>query len=248
MEEKESMTMKGLKPFEELTDQELVELTDDMVEVYVAKACMEQGILRPPKPEPPLYADVLEPDVMVYGVHAGYRTLFHCSTHEDAVRAISDLHLVSVENDYTAHVEYAQALDVTDWEVKSKRVYSRARYEQLKGVLEANGKKKAVYEEKHEAWHVGEKQAEEIRERLYDVINAAVARFEEDRQIMKTFAKYTELSNGDKRVALRFLLHVYSEVEVRRALEANPKEAALDFTPEWSIVPVSDNPEEEQDG
>ncbi|RJO62637.1 MAG: hypothetical protein C4542_03045 [Dehalococcoidia bacterium] len=202
-----------MKSFDELTDQEVYDLTDEQLEYHKKIACAEAGapIAVPPLPERPVEPE-LHPDAMMYRVNVGWSDSLCFTTMEEAVvvctaiNAGCRLNTRSFGSGKTYVVENREEV-----KIESKPVFSEAYYKKIKDEAEAYSLKKKEYDEADELRKKAIKAQDSaigwITERLETARENVRVRMEQE----SALDEYMNLADANVEVAYRFFVKAYGQ-------------------------------------
>lgn len=205
--------MGTIKAFEQLTDKELLELTDEQIDWYVKLKKAENGVRILVEPIVPEYQSVPETDMTLYCVSG------HCFLDQNVAMEIAkaiNAHVVDsfrVDYDYYgsgSEYKYGKHDDTRMEDVEVKRVYQKATYDSINSVLVSNKKIKERYEALLSEYNQENDKSKELIDRIYTTISSARERVEQFSQYKIRIVEYLRLSNGDVDVAWNFFDKAYA--------------------------------------
>lgn len=228
-----------LKPFDELTEAELNELTPELLELYIDRACAEAGVaLLPPSVPVAPTQRAPEPDLEVFQV-AGIM----CA-HLDDARALRDMlaAIQTYKHDYYGRHYHTKAVRETEPPaVTPRKVYSEAWAEQSREALNVYTEATKQYEEEKRAYDETVRERERIAADIRGAVDRAAARASRRRELRRQFERYLQLANGDALIAARFLGEAKGNSDARELLPDLFKSVAVLTRRE----PVTAAPEDE---
>jgi hypothetical protein len=147
-----------LTPFSELTDDELLDLTDEDIEFYKQREALNSGVVIAPKPPPEPKKPFFQASLTLYAItgitlETGGRDILF-SNKEDALLIIEHLQrliqtgrLMKSAYEYSCGYteEYVEELDVKELSIKNKMLYSPEEFQVARTAL-------AKYEAEHNEW------------------------------------------------------------------------------------------------
>lgn len=213
-----------MKNFDDLTNQELVNLTDEQVNYYIDVGCAEEGIKLLPPGGPPIKPDkgTTADDLELWEV-AGH----HFREREDADRVASAIagarSRVSLE--YISGPSYRKrAVPATDSVsgVNLVRVLSQERASELSALIDEQERSLANYNKLSSEYDTTVRARRNIVNHIREKIEKAAQKIRRKEQLQSLFERYIELANGDKFMAARFLRK--AEPDVDEYLEGLPTE------------------------
>lgn len=196
--------------FDNLNDEQLMNLTPEEVEYYTDLACAEEGVpLLPPCPVKPDDSGRPMPDVQVWEVGE-----FRFTNRTDAERVRDFIEVLPrCTWEYVSGPRYDKLVKPTTDPVKieSEMHWSRDSYDANKAYLiEASRKQKEYEADKAEYDEVAKKRAR-IAEWINDTIAAAWERKNQADRILAEFNRYATLAEGDREMALKFFFAAYGD-------------------------------------
>jgi hypothetical protein len=196
-----------MKPFADLTDAELAS-PDLELSRYVDLQCADEGIPLVPEraPMPPTNEDIQEDQT-------AYTILVNFPSREDAdLVAEFARKFPRVKGEY-AHgipgykeqwipLQTGEAIDIT-----TSKKFSRDRLAKMGAAIVANEGAKKQYDEDKRAYDRIVESRRTIVERFAIAVRAAQAREYARTTARRTFARYLELAEGNRRTACRFMVN-----------------------------------------
>jgi hypothetical protein len=204
-----------MKPFDELTDDEIVALTDERVQFYKDLACAEAGApLSLPAPVVPSKPEVVD-DATLYMVGN------LCFSDATAAQAVADLANQSARFD-TAYIsgpsyrKYAKP-DTDQLTVSPIRLLSQQTAQAMREQIETYEREKAAYQKDQQEYD----KATKLRGEATSWISARIAEahanvFERD-EMRRQYERYVALAEGNTTIAARFLAKAFGE-RARRSM------------------------------
>ena len=199
-----------MKPFDKLTHEELINLTHEQIEKYIALRCAERGIpLLPTVPKMPEKPDTA-PDIVVYEVGP-----FAVLDIETAIRIADFFKGIQLYDiTYVSGPRYEKKAVPTEmkFEVSPRQVYSEEYWNSIKGLAEAHETMVKEYNEAKEYYSDIYAQRREVREEIYSVVNEALNREAVKQDVIHKFNTYVELADGNRAIACNFFRNAYPEL------------------------------------
>ena len=201
-----------MKRFDDLTDAEVLALTDEDVERYIDLACAEAGVqLLPEKPGPAPEKPDETRDATLFEV-AGQSF----STMEDAESVMKMINgLTRLDTNYLAgnYKDQYVSGSQSDVSITTNSVYSALRWHGIKEEMEAYAKAKkghdSVVSSYKDCVRERNNESNSVRERVEEVH----ANAHEAGRLRRHLERYIELADGDVEVARRFLLNAYPDAK-----------------------------------
>jgi hypothetical protein len=193
------------KPFDTLTEAELVALTSEGLRWYIDRACAENGIQLLPDAAPTKPSQTpIAPDGFVYQVAGlSFRTHDDAIAVRDFIRERGRVKLDYGHGDYNHKV--IKPLDDDDEVVTTKAAFTET---YSASIIDVKAEQKAT----SEAYALAREQYEEIVEKRTTIANGIMAsynsaiRYEKDRQALRhEYTRYLVLAEGDPVIAANFL-------------------------------------------
>lgn len=205
--------MEQLKQFDQLTDVELIELSNEQIDWYIKLKKAENGVRILAEPTYPTYREVPEPDMTLYCVGQ------HCFVNQDTAASIAksiNQHVADsfrVDYDYYrggSQYKYARRDDTRMEDVAIQRVYSKAVYDSIADIIASNKKIEAQYEKLLNEYNEENQKASDLVNHIYDAISAARERLEQFGEYKVRILEYLRLANGNAEVAWNFFDKAYA--------------------------------------
>jgi len=204
--------MENKKTFEQLTDVELLALSQEDIDWYVKLKKAEAGVKILNCPETPLYRDIPEKDLTVYQV-CGY-SFADKGTAQEIADLINSKNLNAMEVDYDyshgSDYKYAKPYEGSLTNVEIKKVFTLATYTSIKDILISNKKIEDAYNKVKREYDNEEEKANEVTEIIYTTITEARERKVQQEEYVTRIQEYLRLSNGDTTIAWNFFDKAYS--------------------------------------
>lgn len=213
--------MKNLK---ELTEQEILALTDEEITLRIKLKKAEEGIKLVPKPKMPSYFDIEEPDKTVYMCELFSDDL--CFENMDELTKLIQLisgsdTKCSVTYDYNkAGSEYSyitskmktRGYSYKEWSsTNSKRVYSIEKYNALVDMIAQNKKMKEQYEKELKDYEAAISEAKWIEDEINDRVREVRDKYWKLNEYCRKFKlDYLPLADDNEEVAMKFMDKAYS--------------------------------------
>lgn len=219
-----------MKTINDLTDAELVELTDEKLEVFIDRECAEKGIpLLPSEPVPP-QEPTIPYDTIAYVV-----AYFEFENREDAeavAAIINGKPRAKYEFKYPHDESHFVGWSIEDRvHVTEKTILSPPQHLATKAMRERYKAEKDAYDKLYEEYRkiLGERDdvAGEVRSRRWDALKR---KHDRDRH-RQNFERYVTMAEGDRAVAFRFFSSAYGSAlleypELRNEFEPPTQDAA----------------------
>lgn len=206
-----------MKKIEDLTDQEILSLSQEDIEKIIRLKKAEEGIKLLPKPITPAYQSIPQPD----------KTVFFCNLFDDKLtfESVDELNLLisgivgsithsRIESgiDYTVKYQTKQLYPYSgDWDqVSSKKVYSFELYQQIKQVIFDNQKLKKEFDTEYKAYEVVFNESKWIEEEINNRVSEVIEKYNKLNSLCYKFKyDYMPLSEGSEDIAMAFMNKAY---------------------------------------
>lgn len=218
-----------MKKIQELTEQEVLALTSEEIEIMIKLRKAEEGIKFVKKPELPKYHVIPEPD----------KTVFMCDLfgNELCTESMSEFDTIisaiikadtkcKIDYDYNkAGSEYMFINPVlkrqygsSDWDtITTKKVYSQELYNSIVEKIFYNKKMKENYEKENKEYINSLNESKDIESEIREYYYEIVRKYERLGDFCKMMKfDYMPLADQDEEVALRFLNKAYNLNEDQR--------------------------------
>lgn len=219
-----------MRAFDDLSQHELTELTDDQIRRYIDIACAEEGIaLLPDPPTPP--SNVIAEDKTCYSVGD---LMFEA---QDVAQRVADF--VNAQpgrgtTEYISGPSYRRAWkrELDPIEVGRVALFSPERAGGLKAEIEAGDRAKKAYEDAKRAYDQAAHARGNVARHIRTTIEEAWDRRRRINFLREAHERYLQLAEGNRTIAARFLAKAYADArelvpeafdeDVTLAVEAPP--------------------------
>ena len=201
-----------MRYFDELSNAEREELTDEVVERYVALECARKGAPLSPGAPPVMPAPVIiEPDATIFDV--GNFSFFKRDAADEVAGLIAKHLVVNLEyaNNYSDRIIGIEVENPPA--VSPRRVYTRIYYEQMKGQIAQRETAKKLYETAKKEHEEATKARDEASSWIWEAIEVARTRKRRRQEMREKFTQYLDLADGDRSIAWKFLVQAHSDIE-----------------------------------
>lgn len=206
-----------MKPFDELTDDELIELSDAQIQRYIDLRCAEGGVpLLPPAPQPPDFLEP-QPDLPIFGFAGLYFTDkgVALAVLKAVNEAPSRMNLEYMKKDRWSF-DYNKPIAVPALEpeeLKDTMVFSQRAGAEYAAVNVAAEAEKSNYDQlKREFDEIAAKRTS-IEIPIRDRIAEAAKRSRRRERLRGEYARYLELAEGNPQVAANFLAAAHADAK-----------------------------------
>lgn len=236
--ERDSASVDTSKPFDSLTHEELISLSDAEVNFYIDRECAEQGVPLLP-PSPPVSPDIqIVPKTVAHYAVAGVR--FLAESDARAVQAVINSAKSRRTLQYLGTYRWSDpqhdAPDTDEVQVTMDMVFDADGAARFKMETDQKADKKAAYDAAKKVYDQALTGRDNVAKGIRSTISSAW-RLESRRQsLMSEYERYLPLANGDAVVAKRFLQRAHGDA----------REVLPDLFPEgWNDEPRAPEPQEE---
>jgi hypothetical protein len=199
-----------MNDFQNLTDEQVFQLTAEQINFYVDLECAKEGVLLLPDKQPvEPQLDKPQPDTLVYEVGN-----FYVTSAEEAATLLEALQKVKlVRLDYESSTgydsKYIKRLD-TEVEAKPIKCYSPEVFADIRKSLAEYTLAKNTYTREYNEYREIVKKREAAAQWIWDRVEEIREKHVSQERMNKEFQRYLVLANGDKEIARNFLKNAYS--------------------------------------
>ena len=197
-----------MKYFEDLTDKEILALTDKEIEHYCYLRTAQEGLTFVPKPSLP---EPKKPNIQkTVTMFEACGVLFGCLANAEEFLELSPC---------TSTYDYAFGGYDYPWveehseEITTKRFYSKENVENLKVELQEYNEKKSAYDAEQNTYNTFLRKLKELNKSIFDKVNELKKQEQHKKHLKKQYDNYLELANQDEEIAKNFFIKAYSEEE-----------------------------------
>lgn len=208
-----------MKDIDEMTDQEIVQLTDEEIEKMIKIKAMEQGIKLMSRPEKPEYETIPGPKRIFYRIPILYGHLFGSKEDAEAVSAAlrksaslvkADIDWDTCDSPHTYHKYNSDNYDPNDLSVVEVYAYTSDEYEAIFDSLERNKDKRSDYDKKLGEFMDYCDNIADIEDRIVAKVEGTRLWFNNMQKLTNKFAvEYMPCTDGDERKALEYIGKAY---------------------------------------
>lgn len=197
-----------MKPFEDLTDDEVLALSVEDVGRYCDLACAEHGIpLLPPEPGVKPRSSALEPDVATFVVP---ETEYRSREAAEAVAAEAMKHARVAwnyaEGKWTHRVLVGDTIEEVT--VSRRSLFSPLHYNAMRESIDSTEKALRVWETQKQRFDKILRDRDNATAGIRERIEEAAQTRDEREDALREWKRYLSLADGDERLARRFFLKV----------------------------------------
>ena len=227
-----------MKTFYELTDKEILGLTDEEIERYCDIELMRAGVIKPIapiRPKDPEPMDIRKEQY--YEVSLNYRSIVFKTLEQAEV--FTKLEPLSTDRVYEFEREVSVISYSRDLSIKTIEVANSDDVNKYKVKAGLYKKEKEEYDKLFKKYNEECSAFQEITEGVFDKRREVENKNRQIDKIIETFEGYLVLADNDKKIAFNFLKKAYSWDDVIEAFQWNDK---LDFLME--NAQITDNADE----
>lgn len=222
-----------MKPLSELTDKEIVDLTQDEIERYVKLAYMEAGFSTPQEPDVHEVPEVPSPTDPYFKVNVEHHLEILVKTKEEADSLRSALaSVVTYKADYDypwdSKIKYGKKISGEAVTVSEVMLYSPVEYADAKRISQEASDAKKHNDAEEKRFKEENEAIAECREEVLDAVSAARGRVSKHDRVISIWNEYLEAAGGDQDIAKRFL-------DKNQRITATDVQAACEYYPESNL-------------
>lgn len=211
-----------MKTISEMTELEILSLTDEDVSVRIKLKKAEEGIQLIDKPQEPSYFNIEEPNITVYTCGLFGDDLVFQSIEEltNVVESIKKAKTkTKLSYDYSKLGSDFKYLDTLkskrfsdEWStISSNQVYSSELYSEISTLAMQNKKLKETYEKDLKSYHSALQESKWIEDEINEQVSSVRGKYYKmDNYARKFKNDYLPLANNDENVAMKFLEKAYN--------------------------------------
>lgn len=211
-----------MKAVSEMTELEILSLTDEDVHLRIKLKKAEEGIQLIDKPAEPSYFDIEEPNITVYTCGLFGDVLVFQSIEEltSVVESIKNAKTkTKLSYDYSKLGSDFKYLDTLkskrfsdEWStISSNQVYSSELYSEVYTLAMQNKKLKETYEKDLKSYHSVLQESKWIEDEINEQVGSVRNKYYKmDNYVRRFKCDYLPLANNDENVAMKFLNKAYN--------------------------------------
>jgi hypothetical protein len=211
--------------FSELTDKELVALSQEDIGRFIKFRLMEEGVISPTEPVVVEVEEVSEEPSEFYCLKLGGNDLIFSDIDEakNALELLKSLKVFESAYEFSVGYDHRFAKPINEISITSVSLWTPSQFaflkEKLAGIEQAKKHNKAEQER-----YKKETDAQSyIVEEVWDCINDARARIGEIERTLLVWDDYLSTCDGDTETALKFLRKAVNEEQISKAVEYFPE-------------------------
>jgi hypothetical protein len=218
--------MKELKRFEELSEKEIKDLTENDIEKLINLECAQEGIKLLEMPEKPLKPKVdADREMFVVALNSSDSERMIFDNMNDAKEVMELLMSKNMYHDsydweagYSSKYIENEPMDKENIQIKRKMFISENSFKERKNQLIEYQKKFKEYEERESEYIKIKKQRDKIVEKIETKIEGIKEKERIKNNMLKRYSEYLELANNNGEIAKRFLTKAYGESYIEEIL------------------------------
>lgn len=211
-----------MKKINELTEQEIIVLSEDDVDLIIKLRKAEEGIKFVPRPITPIYFEVTPPDMTIYSCALfGDDLVFEDVTEANAVLDViknctskfrTDYNYNKLGSDFRYASSQLKKPYNGDWfTITSMRVYSLDLYKKICDAAQQNNKMKEQYDKELKEYESSVHDAQWIEDEINDRVREVREKFWKLESFCRKFRfDYLPLAENDEVIAMKFMDKAYS--------------------------------------
>lgn len=203
-----------MKPFDDLTHEELIALTDEQVNYYIDRECAEAGVPLLP-PSPPVQPEIEQfPKDITHYIVAGLRFLDEREARSvlDAIRNTKTRRTTTyIGSRWSYSGPIHDAVDESEQAITIEHVHTPEMAAKQKLANETKADLKATFDAAKKTYEEASSGRETVADRVRRAVSAAW-KLESRRQVLLSeYDRYKPLANGDETIAKRFLQRAHGD-------------------------------------
>ena len=210
-----------MKAFEDLTNEEIVELTPEDISRYVDWACASRGIpLLPPVPAMPTTAPI-EGDVTLYkAADYHFKSEAHARKVMDLIRSLNPMGLNYVSTQAKSYERVISGPAYMPDSIDTIRVFSPERMAKVKADIELAAEAKEQYEEDKKKYDDIVRRRGDVEQPILAAVKRANAAIRQRKSYLEEFKRYLALAENNAQIATNFLRAAHPDaIDVIRELD-----------------------------
>lgn len=207
-----------MKKITEMTEQEILALTDSDLDLLIKLGMAEAGIKLLDMPVEPKYFPTPKKDCVAYAV-SGFNLVFKEKELADQLsHLLSEIIDKSFAPDYERgnyELKFLKNYNQSDYSFSSvgnvtkEDYFNRETLASFSELVKENNKAKKEYEEQLAEYNDAHDKASYIRDDIYEAHATVVSKYQKMENIKRQYLVYLKLANGDSDIAMNFLEKAY---------------------------------------
>lgn len=205
-----------MKKINELTEQEILALTEEQINTMIRFEAAEQGIKLLTFPTTPIYKEVPTPSKKAY--YLGYFNsiafldIAIAGQIQEIIKSSESFGLSYPNGNYD--LQYIDRGKTSGLDIKTVEVYEKSEIDSILVDTKENKKLKEDYEERVSEYRENQKKIDEISKEIYDVVYSIRDKYETLSRYCGLYKNdYLTLANNNKDIAMNFLVKAYALTE-----------------------------------
>jgi len=205
---------------DELTDKEILALSEEDIVLMIKLAKAEAGIKLVAMPTEPWYIKIPAPNEVVYmcGLFGESLCFNNVSDAEDIIDFIGKKSVRAIDHNYNDGGNLYRAQEISsklygkEWNViESKKVYSKELYSEITDAIKVNRDLKSDYEKELKIYKASIEESREIVTKIRSKVSDVLAEHYRLQDLCKKMKNdYMPLAGGTETIAMNFLTKAYS--------------------------------------
>jgi hypothetical protein len=201
-----------MKRIYDITDAEVLALTDEQINRFVDIECANEGVpLLPDYPVAPEYDDEPAPDATVYGVSGVSGYFANQEQALSVIAALAGCEIVSVGYGSPKVIKSRESWEEKPSTLTEVAAWSESGYDAQREVIENNKRKKAEYDSLLSDYRSALDKRNKTSSAVYSHIEEIRATESRRQVLAREFDRYKELADGDADIAVKFLLAAHDD-------------------------------------
>ena len=211
-----------MKRYSDLTNEELVKLTDEKVRRLIELEVAHEGIIPVDEPELLDVPEVaIEPTTVAFEVYGLY-----FQDRKDA-EALARLPVVRSECNYRINSKMSYLTVDKDNAIQEKKFYRKTDVKNHEDILKEIKKSKEINERRLSSYNSYTSSISGIKSKVWDAVRNAEDWKKSIETAKGVYAKHLDLANGDEAIAKNFFRNAYSDEEVLELVIGDKPESKI---------------------
>lgn len=192
----------------ELTDQEIMSLSDEQVIAMVKRKCAEEGVKILENPEEPI-AIQIQPELMLYQVGSYF---FENSADADAAVLVL-VKAFEQQYDYSTgyHYKFPKRIDGSGLSVEPTKMFSKKQIDSYRDELVAYKEAQERHSELSKEYKESLSHREQFVDEIWSKVREVRAKYDKLNSMRSQYREYIVIGNGDEQLAWQFFVKAYGE-------------------------------------
>jgi hypothetical protein len=210
-----------MKQITQLSEQEILQLTDDQLSNMVKYKMAESGIKILDYPEQPTYGLMPAKDWTLFKVEGIDKLFINKEDAEAVSKLLSEMkdNVALAENAYIGYdsvTQHAKAFSAEHYAfpgfaiVKETPLYREKTINGVKDIIESNKALKTKYETELKEYKEADTASSDIKAMIYGTYNDVMAKYQKMADMQYKYQQYVKLADGNEETAMKFLKNAYT--------------------------------------